>query len=99
MDPPNFCLPQLLKPNAKFKNPTITPSERKVTGAERRRRKPAINSGHLVSWQCTQAARANVYDWIVLVVVDINMQLYSFTVWMNQQHRIVLYSCWILGDI
>jgi hypothetical protein len=38
-----------LKPHATFWNPTITPSGRKVTGAERRRRrKNAIDSGHLV---------------------------------------------------
>ena len=42
--PPNFCLPQILifcelKSHAKFQNPTITPSWRKVTQAERERKK------------------------------------------------------------
>jgi hypothetical protein len=38
-----------LKPHATFRNPMITPSGRKVTAAEeRRKRKNAINSGHLV---------------------------------------------------
>jgi hypothetical protein len=42
-----FCCE--LKPHAKFRNPTITPSGRKVTLEERRRRrKNAVNSGHLV---------------------------------------------------
>ena len=35
-----------LKPHAKFQNPAITPSGRKVTQAEERKRKNA--SGHLV---------------------------------------------------
>jgi hypothetical protein len=38
-----------LKPDAKFQSPTITPSGRKVTGAEREKKKHAINSRHLVS--------------------------------------------------
>ena len=41
-----------LKPHAKFHNPTITPSGRKVTEAEEERereeKKNAVNSGHLV---------------------------------------------------
>ena len=37
-----------LKPHAKFRNPTLTPSGRKVTRAEREKRKNAVNSGHLV---------------------------------------------------
>ena len=50
-----------LKPHAKLHIPTITPSGRQVTQAERREkmRKNAVNSGHLVSCQCTQAARIN----------------------------------------
>jgi hypothetical protein len=32
-----------LKPNAKFRNPTITPSGRKVTQAERKKSKNAVN--------------------------------------------------------
>jgi ribosomal protein L34 len=59
---PIFFLPQFiffdLKPHAKFWNPMITPSGRKVTLSERRR-KNAVNSGHLVPWQRTQAAQAN----------------------------------------
>ena len=41
-----------LKPHAKFQNPMITPSGRKVSEAEERKkvrkRKNAVNSGHLV---------------------------------------------------
>jgi hypothetical protein len=37
-----------LKPHSKFQNPTITSSGRKVTFLERRRRRNAVNSGHLV---------------------------------------------------
>ena len=42
--PPFFCTPNLiflcdLKPHAKFQNPTITPSGRKVTGSEKKERK------------------------------------------------------------
>ena len=40
-----------LKPHAKFRNPTITPSGRKVTQGEREkkeRKKNAVNSEHLV---------------------------------------------------
>jgi hypothetical protein len=43
-----------LKPHAKFQKPTVTPSGRKVTEAEERKRKKdkreknALNSGHLV---------------------------------------------------
>ena len=38
-----------LKPYTKFRNPTITPSGRKVTRQkEERKRKNAVNSGHLV---------------------------------------------------
>ena len=48
-----------LKPHEKFQNPTITPSVKKVTQAERRRRKNAINSVHLVSWQRTHFALTN----------------------------------------
>ena len=33
--------------------------ERKVTTSEERKRKNSINSGHLVPWQHTQAARTN----------------------------------------
>jgi hypothetical protein len=45
-------LPQILfifylKPHAKFRNPTITPSGRKVMPGEREKRKNALNSGHL----------------------------------------------------
>ena len=43
---PQFLLCDL-RPHSKFHNPTITPSGRKVTQAERRR-KTAVNSGHLV---------------------------------------------------
>ena len=45
-----------LKPHAKFGNPTITPTRRKVTISEERekerkkeKKKNAVNSGHLVS--------------------------------------------------
>ena len=37
-----------LKPHAKFQNPTITPSGRKVSVGEEEREKNAVNSGHLV---------------------------------------------------
>ena len=48
-----------VKPHAKFQNPTITPSGRKVTsGEEREREKNAINSGHFVPQQCPRAAHA-----------------------------------------
>ena len=49
-----------LKPNAKYQKPTITPYGRKVNVAERKkeeRDKNAVNSGHLVPWQCKQAAQ------------------------------------------
>ena len=51
--PPTFVYPKSyfycdLKPHGKFQNPTITPSGRKVTGAEREKIKNAINSEHLV---------------------------------------------------
>ena len=51
-----------LKPQANFRNPTITPSGRKVTTSERRKKeekKKTVNSGHLVPWQRTQAAWTN----------------------------------------
>ena len=53
LGPPNFVHPKShyfgeLKPHAKFRNLTITPSGRKVTQAERRKRKNAVNCGHLV---------------------------------------------------
>ena len=66
--PPNLSLPQILffcyfKPHAKFQNPTITPSVRKVSEAERKKeeitRKNTVNSGDLVLWQRTQTARTN----------------------------------------
>ena len=65
--PPGSFLPQILffgdlNPHAKFRNPTITPSGRKVTAGERRkkeREKNAFNSEHFVPRQRTQAARAN----------------------------------------
>ena len=49
-----------LKPHAKFQNPTITPSGRKVTWVKERKRNNAVNSGHLVPRQRTQAARTNL---------------------------------------
>jgi hypothetical protein len=50
---PIFFLPQILflcdlKPHAKFQNPTITPSGRKVTRKKERKRNNAVSSGHLV---------------------------------------------------
>ena len=51
-----------LKPNTKFQNPTIISSGRKVSVGEKREkkeRKNAFNSGHLVPWQRMQAARTN----------------------------------------
>jgi hypothetical protein len=42
------------KPHAKFRNPMITPSGRKVCAGERREKNNAVNSGHLVPWQLTQ---------------------------------------------
>ena len=37
-----------LKPHAKFEDPTITPSGRKVTRAEQRKKNIAVSSGQLV---------------------------------------------------
>jgi hypothetical protein len=53
IQPTNFFNPNSffcdLKPHAKFRNPTITPSGRKVTvGEEREKSKNGVNSGHLV---------------------------------------------------
>ena len=50
---PDFFYPKSyffgdLKPHAKFWNPMITPSWRKVSVGEREKRKNAVNSGHLV---------------------------------------------------
>ena len=50
---PNLIFLCDLKPHAKFQNPTITPSGRKVSEAERRRKKEereknAFNREHLV---------------------------------------------------
>ena len=45
---PQFYFWGDFKPHAKFGNPTITPSGRKVTTSEDRKRKNAVNSGHLV---------------------------------------------------
>ena len=61
---PNLTFLCDLKPHAKFRNPTITPSGREVTTSEEERekkkeRKNAVNSGHLVPWQHTQATRTN----------------------------------------
>ena len=44
---PNFFY---LKPHANFRNPTITPSWRKVSVGEKKkeREKNAVNSGHIV---------------------------------------------------
>ena len=49
-----------LKPHAKFQNPTITPSGRKVTESEEEeRRRKTVYSGHWVPWQRMQAAWNN----------------------------------------
>ena len=48
-----------LKLHATFQNPRITPSGRKVTTSDEEREKNAVNSGHLVPWQRTQAAWTN----------------------------------------
>ena len=52
----------------------ITPSGRKVSEAERKR-KNAVNSGHLVPWQRTQAALANFQTGVagVLKINQIDM--------------------------
>ena len=67
--PTNFLSPQILffvwlKTLCKIWNPTISPSGRKVTGAERGRKKEknAVNVGHLVPWQHTQAAQAKMLN-------------------------------------
>ena len=67
--PPKFVLPQILsfcdlKPNTKFRNPTITTSGRKVTAPERRERKNAVYSAHLGAVQVSrdQAGRRGEYD-------------------------------------
>jgi hypothetical protein len=40
-----------LKPHKQIQNPTITPYGRKISVWEERKRKIAINSGHLILWQ------------------------------------------------
>ena len=51
-----------LKPHAKFWNPTITPSGRKVTRRrEERRENNAVNSGHFVSVTAHATTRTNVF--------------------------------------
>ena len=51
--------------HAKFQKPTIAPSSRKVSQAEKEREeereKNAVKSGHLVPWQRTQAAQTNLF--------------------------------------
>ena len=60
-----FVSPQILffcelKPHAKFPNPTITPSGRKVTRRrERERKNNAFNSGHFVSVTVHATTRTN----------------------------------------
>jgi hypothetical protein len=47
--PQKFYILGQLKPHAKFQNPTMGPSRKKVTeGEEERREKKRQNSGHLV---------------------------------------------------
>ena len=65
-----------LKPHAKFRNPTITPSGRKVTRRrEEREKNNAVNSGHLVPWQRTKplGPKANIIrTWSILRILKIS---------------------------
>jgi hypothetical protein len=54
--------------HAKFQNPTINPSGRKVTSAERGGEKNAVNSGHLTV--CTAPLRQKYKDMVVMIVWD-----------------------------
>jgi hypothetical protein len=59
----------------------ITPSGRKVTKGDREkkeREKKAVNSGHLVLWQRTQAAWANklgLPDWNICLDIPVQVNL------------------------
>ena len=67
-----------LKPYAKFQNTTITPSGRKVTRAETKKEKNAINSGHLIPWQRTQAARTKNIFFSSLVLLFLCLYLNNY---------------------
>ena len=55
-----------LKPHAKFRNPTITPSGRKVCGGENRNKNNQKYSGHFNSLQRLRAAHTLRSDqWLV----------------------------------
>ena len=61
-----------LKPHARFRNPTITPSGSKVSEGERER-----DSGHLVPCQRTQAVRTNIKNGISMQPVLGSYQKFS----------------------
>ena len=93
---PNLIFFCDLKPHAKFWNPTITPSGRKVTGSEKKKkkRKNAINSGHLVPWQRTQAVRTKIVSLVMSAAVVIYIKLYAsiFYIYLFQVKRSVTYG-------